>query len=60
MRGVVTVLDRERLEEASCECYAIVRSEFARLIEGRTLESPLTGLITQPGMRPPEHGEPDA
>ncbi|MDB4986643.1 MAG: transcriptional regulator, Crp/Fnr family [Myxococcaceae bacterium] len=50
VRGVVTVLDRQRLEEASCECYGIVRSEFARLIEGRTLESPLADLITQPGM----------
>ena len=28
-RGHVTVVNRERLEEASCECYAIVNEEFA-------------------------------
>ena len=26
--GHVTILDRERLEEASCECYATVKSHF--------------------------------
>ena len=31
-RGVIHVLDRERLEEASCECYAVVRREFERLL----------------------------
>jgi CRP-like cAMP-binding protein len=31
-RGVITVVDRNRLEDASCECYAIVRSEFDRLL----------------------------
>lgn len=30
-RGVVTVQNRPGLEEASCECYAIVRDEFRRL-----------------------------
>ena len=57
VRGRVTIVDRKRLEEASCECYEIVRSEFARLIEGQTVQSPLAGLLTQPGMTPPEHGE---
>ncbi len=33
-RGVITVLDRAGLEAASCECYAIVRNEFARLQGG--------------------------
>jgi CRP-like cAMP-binding protein len=31
-RGVVTILRRERLEVAACECYRIVRAEFDRLL----------------------------
>lgn len=31
-RGRVTVLDRARLEAASCECYEAVRREFERLV----------------------------
>jgi CRP-like cAMP-binding protein len=31
-RGHITVLDREALEEASCECYAVVRQEYERLV----------------------------
>ena len=30
-RGVVTVTNREQLEETACECYRIVRDEFQRL-----------------------------
>jgi CRP-like cAMP-binding protein len=30
-RGVLTVLDRKRLEALSCECYAVVRRETERL-----------------------------
>jgi CRP-like cAMP-binding protein len=30
-RGHVTIKDREKLEDAACECYAIVRDEFKRL-----------------------------
>jgi hypothetical protein len=30
-RGVVTVKNRAALEDAACECYRIVRSEFQRL-----------------------------
>jgi Mn-dependent DtxR family transcriptional regulator len=33
-RGKVTVLDRERLEAASCPCYAVVRRSFERVREG--------------------------
>lgn len=43
-RGRVAILDRAGLEAASCECYAIVRAEFARLLEGRDLPSPLDGI----------------
>ena len=31
-RGHVTIVDRERLEAASCECYATVKASFARLL----------------------------
>ena len=30
-RGRITILDRPGLEAAACECYRIVRGEFARL-----------------------------
>jgi CRP-like cAMP-binding protein len=31
-RGQVIILDRPGLEEASCECYAVVRSEYEKLL----------------------------
>ena len=31
-RGRITVLDRPKLERASCECYAVVKCEFDRLL----------------------------
>jgi CRP-like cAMP-binding protein len=31
-RGRVTILDRERLEEASCECYRVVRDRHEQLL----------------------------
>src|SRR5438552_14896485 len=31
-RGQITVLDRDRLEELSCECYAVVKKETDRLL----------------------------
>lgn len=31
-RGRITVLDRERLEQNVCECYAVVKAEFDRLL----------------------------
>jgi CRP-like cAMP-binding protein len=30
-RGVITIVDREGLEEASCACYRIIEDEFDRL-----------------------------
>jgi hypothetical protein len=30
-RGEVTILARERLEEAACDCYPVVRNLFLRL-----------------------------
>ena len=31
-RGRVTILDREGLENAACECYGVIRTEFERLL----------------------------
>jgi CRP-like cAMP-binding protein len=31
-RGIITLVDRQRLEATSCECYTIVRAEFDRLL----------------------------
>jgi CRP-like cAMP-binding protein len=32
-RGIVSIIDREKLEEASCECYRIINAEYERLFE---------------------------
>lgn len=40
-RGKIRVIDRPGLEAASCACYRIVTSEFARLLGGRRAASPL-------------------
>jgi hypothetical protein len=31
-QGHVTILDREGLEARSCECYAVTKAEFDRLL----------------------------
>jgi CRP-like cAMP-binding protein len=31
-RGRMTILDRRRLEEVSCECYRIIRAEYSKLL----------------------------
>ena len=36
-RGRITVLDRAGLENRTCECYAVVRKEYERLLAVRTL-----------------------
>lgn len=35
-RGQITVLDRERLEQRTCECYAVVKKEYDRLLPPAT------------------------
>lgn len=36
VRGEITVLDRPRLEQLSCECYAVVKKETDRLLRHHT------------------------
>jgi Mn-dependent DtxR family transcriptional regulator len=31
-RGVITILNRQGLEEVSCECYAVIKQEYDRLL----------------------------
>ena len=35
-RGHITVLDRARLEQRTCECYAVVKKEYDRLLPNAT------------------------
>jgi CRP-like cAMP-binding protein len=44
VHGRVTVRDRRGLERASCECYAVIRREFERLLEGRSVRGPLADV----------------
>lgn len=43
-RGMVTIVNRAALERATCECYAIIRSTFSRLLGDGTAKSPLDGI----------------
>ena len=36
-RGRITVLNRPKLEDRSCECYAVVKKEFDRLLFGKAV-----------------------
>jgi signal transduction histidine kinase len=48
-RGAITVLDRPKLEQRACECYAVVKREFERLLQlpGRAEALPLSEFINQ-------------
>ena len=46
-RGRITVLDRPRLEQATCECYAVVKKEFDRLLSDIPLGDPFQ-IVGQP------------
>ncbi len=50
-RGRITVLDRPALELRTCECYAVVKAEYARLLPQRTAEQARNGakLTPRPG-----------
>jgi len=42
-RGRIQVLDREGLEQRSCECYAAVKSEYDQLLQDDVDPAPVTG-----------------
>lgn len=44
-RGRIRVLDRLALEDRSCECYAVVKKEYDRLIPSRPDSSKLDGAL---------------
>jgi CRP-like cAMP-binding protein len=48
-RGHITVLDRAGLESRACECYSVMRSEYARLLPGSTATRP--AAPPGPGLR---------
>jgi CRP-like cAMP-binding protein len=43
-RGHITILDRKGLEQRVCECYAVVKTEFDRLLPYRSLPPPKQGI----------------
>jgi CRP-like cAMP-binding protein len=48
-RGRVTVSDRDGLEQASCDCYRVIRSEYDRLLGGGTIERPFVRATSENG-----------
>jgi CRP-like cAMP-binding protein len=60
-RGRITVLDRAGLEAAACVCYAVIRAEFARLVDGTPAASPLDLLdVSRNGKSTAGDGAPSA
>jgi CRP-like cAMP-binding protein len=47
-RGRITVLDRPRLEQTSCECYSVVKKEFDRLLTDIPGGDPFRALSRSP------------
>ena len=43
-RGLVAILNRSGLEKRACECYAVSKKEFARLLGDIDLDSAITYL----------------
>lgn len=48
-RGRVRIVDREILVSRACECYAIIRSTYDRLLGGGGMRSPLADLSLSDG-----------
>jgi len=53
-RGHITILDRLKLEEWVCECYAVVKRETDRLLHRKPDNSPKPGYSSS-GKRPHNH-----
>ena len=50
--GRIVIRDRRGLEAAACECYAVVRREYDRLVEGRESPTPHRRTRTSKRGRP--------
>ena len=60
-RGRITVVDRVRLEAASCECYAVIRSTFDRLLANERTPDPLADVhVSADGLTTAGDGTPMA
>ena len=46
-RGRIKIIDREKLEEVSCECYRIVKEEYDRYLGALELPTAHTDKLTQ-------------
>ena len=58
-RGVLTVVAREVLERASCECYGVIRSTFDRLMGDVQTANPVEGVtFTENGRSIAKDGTP--
>jgi CRP-like cAMP-binding protein len=47
-RGRIAVLDRARLEQRSCECYAVAKNEYDRLLPSQRQPAPLLATPLMP------------
>lgn len=52
-RGRIAVLDRARLEQRSCECYAVAKNEYDRLLPAQRPPAPPPLLATPAMPNPP-------
>jgi CRP-like cAMP-binding protein len=48
-RGVITVTNRQGLQDMACECYPIIHNEYVRLLGGDYLEDPIAAMRTSDG-----------
>jgi CRP-like cAMP-binding protein len=49
--GRMRIVSRPKLEHAACECYAIITSEYDRLIEGKRSPNPLDAVVASDGKK---------
>jgi CRP-like cAMP-binding protein len=51
-RGEMVIVDREGLEDVSCECYRLLRDEFDRLLGRPATAAPARGARNKPAIPP--------
>ena len=52
-RGIITILDKQELKRRSCECYAVSKSEFDRLLGG--VEAPVSSAAQRGSLSRESH-----